>query len=89
MSRCRNLNPNDPLLLQAATPSDLVETINKRLMYGTMSDSLRQDITQAIGAIDHRSAYTPTAEQTKSTYTYRVWAALLLAVVSPEFLIQK
>ena len=84
-----NLNANDAVLLQAARPDDLVETINQRLMYGTMSGSLKEEIAQAISAIDYRHPSSPTPEQIKGTYTFRVWSALLLTVVSPEFLIQK
>jgi len=84
-----NLNANDAVLQKAASPVDLVETINQRLTYGTMSDNLKQEIAQAISAIDYRSPSNPTPEQIRGTYTYRVWSALLLTVVSPEFLIQK
>jgi len=70
-------------------PAELVTLIDRRLMYGTMSPLLRQEIIGAMASIDYRAHGQITAEQSRLTARHRVWSALLLTVVSPEFLVQR
>jgi hypothetical protein len=67
----------------------LVEEINQRLMYGTMPAGLKLEISKAIDTLDFRAKPTPSADQVLQTRRYRLWAALLLTMVSPEFQIQR
>ncbi len=71
------------VLAKATDASALVELINQKLMYGTMPDALRTEIKTAVQSITLSA--TPTTSQVKN----RLWAALLLTVASPEFMIQK
>lgn len=77
-----------PTLLLADNPGELVESINQKLMYGTMPASLKLDIVTAISSIDFRSKTSPTTEQIFNTRQRRVWSALLLTVASPEYQVQ-
>ncbi|MDE2401326.1 MAG: DUF1800 domain-containing protein [Burkholderiales bacterium] len=84
-----NVNPLNPWLAMTDEPEALVEEINQRLMYGTMPVGLMAEIAQAIKAVDFRAMPTPTADQIAGTRKCRLWSALLLTVVSPEFQVQK
>lgn len=63
------------LLALAATPTALVEQINQRLLFGTMSSSLRSDLLAVVTPINEPPA--------------RVQLALLITLASPEFLVQR
>jgi hypothetical protein len=78
-----------PILALADKPGELATLIDQRLMYGTMSPLLREEIIDAIGSIDYRAPGAPTQEQARLTARHRVWSALLLAVVSTDFLVQR
>lgn len=80
----RNLNHS--IYTLADNPVDLVEDVNRRLMYGQMSAGLKQAIADAVSKINHG---TSTPEQLQSTRKFRLWTALLLTLVSPEFQIQR
>jgi hypothetical protein len=80
---------NSPLLLSADQPAVLVSDINDRLMYGGMSAELKTKIVNAISTIDDRTGTAPTEAQKYQTFSKRVAAALLLTMVSPEFIVQK
>lgn len=67
--------PNSGLLALAATPTGLVEHINQKLLYGTMSTSLRNDLLAVVTPINEPPA--------------RVQLALLITLASPEFLVQR
>lgn len=73
----------------AEFPDRLVEDINQKLMYGTMSSSLKAEIIAAVTSIDTRAKKNPNQLQLIDTYTRRLYSALLLTMASPEFLIQK
>lgn len=63
-------------------PERFVETLNQRLMYGGMSDSLRQDLLAVVKSVvddAHPEIRQPT----------RLSLALQIVVTSPEFLIQR
>lgn len=76
-------------LALADNPTALVESINQKLMYGTMPATLKSDITTAISTIDYRSKTSATEEQIFNTRQRRVWSALLLTVASPEYQVQQ
>ncbi|MGC4062599.1 MAG: DUF1800 family protein [Aquabacterium sp.] len=81
--------PDNAVLVLADKPTDLVEDVNQHLMYGTMSAGLKAEIVNAVSQLDFRSKPTVTADDILGTRQHRVWAALLLTVVSPEFQIQR
>ena len=81
-----SLRNTDPVLSSelrdlAATPDKLIESINQRLLYGTMSSTLRADLMRVMADItDPRpSVFQPA----------RVSLALLITLSSPEFVVQR
>lgn len=78
-----------PILALADQPGELATMIDRRLMYGTMSPLLRQEIIRTMDSIDYRTPGAPTPDQMLVTARHRVWSALLLAMVSTDFLIQR
>lgn len=79
---------SSPTMALADDPSRLVESINQKLMYGTMPSTLKSNIISAISTIDYRAKTSPTADQIYATRRGRVWSALLLTVASPDFQVQ-
>ncbi len=69
-----------------ANPTDLVERVNAKLMYGTMPAALKTQITAAVASIPIR---TNSQANTDADKRNRVNAAIFLALVSPEFQVQK
>lgn len=65
-----------PYLATAADPATLVETVNQNLMFGRMSQELRDLITAATAAI---------ADTSQNALRERVRGALYLAAISSEF----
>jgi uncharacterized protein (DUF1800 family) len=63
-------------------PEKFVETLNQRLMYGTMSDSLRQDVLTILKSVIDDAH--PEFRQ-----PMRVRLALQIILTSPEFLVQR
>jgi len=63
----------------AGNADALLDRVNRCLMYGTMDTTLRNDVRTAINAI----------AMTGSGPTNRVYAAILLTMASPEYLVQK
>lgn len=72
-----NVSPDSEWLRWADDPIQLVEALNRRLMYGTMPAKLKTEIIGAVKAIP------PTSK------VVRVRAATLLTVASPAFQVQK
>jgi uncharacterized protein (DUF1800 family) len=70
----------------AKTPAKLVEDVNQRLMYGTMPEDLKTEITQAVSSVWVGADNAP---DTAEGYRRRVKVALLLTMASPEFQVQK
>jgi uncharacterized protein (DUF1800 family) len=60
--------------------TDLVERINQRLLLGAMSPQLRSEIVTALASLPGTQV-----DQTRK----RLWSALLLTVISPEYLVQR
>lgn len=65
----------------ADSPEQLVETLNQRLMYGTMSDSLRQDVLLVVKSI--------TDPHPEIRQPDRFAKAVHIILTSPEFLVQR
>lgn len=84
-----NLDPNDAWLKLSDQPTALVNQLSERLMYGSMSESLKAEIVKAVSAVEFRVPGATTAEQIRSTALTRVRGAVLLTAVSPEFQVQK
>ena len=63
----------------AGNADALLDRVNRCLMYGTMDTALRNDLRTAINAI----------AMTGNGPTNRVYAAILLTMASPEYLVQK
>ncbi len=81
------IDPNDPLLPMTDNAAAFVEELNQRLLWGTMSASLRQELVETVSSIQTGSK--PTAEDILNARRERLWNALLLTAVSPEFLVQR
>jgi uncharacterized protein (DUF1800 family) len=82
-------NASSRHLYAANDPSGLVDMVNQRLMYGTMSPALKAEIISVVSSIDYRAAKNATASQVAETLSRRLWTALLLTVASPEYQVQK
>lgn len=72
-------------LAKASDASPLIDRIDQKLMYGSMSDSLKGEIKAAVESISFRIPTSPTSTEVNN----RLRAALLLTVASPEFQVQK
>jgi hypothetical protein len=64
-------------LAQAANPTDLVETLNTRLLHGTMSSEMKSSIVVAVAAV---AATNPTK---------RVRTALYLVLTSSQYQVER
>lgn len=85
-----NQNPNSQLLNRAiADPAAMVDQLSNTLTNGELASDLKAEIVSAITTIDYRTGAQPTADQIYSTKQRRVWAAILLVAVSPEFQVQR
>jgi uncharacterized protein (DUF1800 family) len=80
-------NDASSLLTLADYPAKLVEDVNQHLMYGTMSAGLKAEIVSTVAQLDYLPKTDP--KQVLGTRQHRVWTALLLTMVSPEFQIQR
>lgn len=88
----RDLQPNFTAEIALADkPSELLDRINARLMYGTMPTDLKAEIQGAIEKIAIPALNSGGTNQSSidSAKRNRVNAAILLTMVSPEFLVQK
>jgi hypothetical protein len=83
------LDQTDTPLMRAAAAGNaaLVAHINDRLMYGTMSEGLRAVILEELGRIV--APTNATESQIQSTQRRKIRSALLLAVASTDFMVQK
>lgn len=79
----------NPIRALADRPAELVDLVDRRLTYGQMSSNTRSEIVNAISTIDYVSKTTPTATQITNTRMNRLYSTLLLAMVSPDFAVQK
>jgi uncharacterized protein (DUF1800 family) len=84
-----NTSTSHPLLSLADQPTNLVDALNRKLVYGNLSNATKQEIAQAIASIDYRYAQNPTQDQIEGTRKARLRSAILLVMASPDFLIQK
>jgi len=78
-------------LALAGQPSQLVDLLDAKLMYGAMPAALKTEIAGAIGQIPIAALRTDGSNQASinNAKTYRVYIAELLTLASPEFQIQK
>jgi uncharacterized protein (DUF1800 family) len=74
-------DPQALALQLADQPEALVELANQRLLMGQMSSLLRRDIEDAV----RHAAPPPLSDHDRHR---RVWTALLLTVMSPEFMVE-
>lgn len=74
-----------PLFAMADNPILLIEDINQRLMYGTMSTGLKNEVVSTISRLGNQSLST----QASDVRRQRLFSALLLVVAAPEFRVQK
>lgn len=74
-------SPDAPALVAAEKAEDLVELVNQRLLMGLMSTSLRTQIEDAVKQVGTLPLSTDDRQR-------RVWTALLLVVMSPEFMVE-
>lgn len=88
----RDLQPDfSAELALADKPSDLIDGLNAKLMYGTMPAALKAEIQGAIEKIAIPALASGATNQAAvdAAKRTRVNAAVLLTVVSPEFQVQK
>lgn len=72
-------------------PADLVQRMNDLLLGGRMSSTLKADIVQAVESITVPALNSSGSNQSTidNAKRNRVWAAALLTLASPEFIVQK
>ncbi|RQP24139.1 DUF1800 domain-containing protein [Piscinibacter terrae] len=78
-------------LALADKPADLLDRLNAKLMYGTMPAALKTEIQGAVEKITIPALNSGGSNQAAidTAKRNRVNAAILLTIVSPEFLVQK
>jgi hypothetical protein len=81
----------DDELRLAMQPAQLVDHLDEKLTYGTMPAALKQEIAEAVSSIEvpARNANGSNAEWIRQLQRNRVRSAILLTLVSPEFIVQK
>ena len=80
---------NNSLITLADRPDDLVETVNQRLLYGTMSGNLKTQIVSAISKINIPAAKDTNKAVVDAARKNRLKSAIYLTLLSPEFIVQK
>ena len=78
-----------PLMALATTPSELAERINAKLLNGQMSDTLKAAIANGVLTITVPDATATNKAAVDEAKLNRVRFALLLALTSSEFIVQK
>lgn len=75
----------------AYDPSTLTQHIADRLLGGNMTDKLRQAMISTLSTLDvpALSSQQPNGDEINSALDKRVWTAILMVAVSPEFLVTK
>lgn len=76
-------------LALSATPDQLVDRVNLLLLNGNMSSTLRNQIVSALNSIVQPALTSSNAALVAKFKTYRVNMAVYLAMVSPEYIVQK
>ncbi len=76
-------------LALAATPTDLVALVNRKLMFGSMPAALASEIEGAVGSIAIPAATGSNQAAIETAHRNRVNTAIFLTLVSPEFQVQK
>ncbi len=86
-----NLDTTNAWYLMASTKArtdELIEQVNQKLMYGSLSEALRSEMKATLDALPLTEKTDKTAP-TDAQIRTRLQAAWLMALVSPEFLVQK
>lgn len=73
----------------AGDPDALIDRLNYVLLNGTMSPSLRQNLQEAIGSIAVSKSKSSQSKATKAALRNRARLAVLITMVSPDYLIQR
>jgi uncharacterized protein (DUF1800 family) len=76
-------------LALVATPEQLVERVNLLLLNGSMSTTLRSQMLTALNSIVQPTPTSSNADLVAKFKNYRVNMAVYLAMVSPEYIVQK
>ena len=86
----RDIQPDfSPELALATDPAALVDRVLARLTHGNNNDALRAELVQAVNSISVPLVTPLNQAQIDAAKRNRVNAALLLTLVSPEFLVQQ
>jgi hypothetical protein len=88
----RDLQPDFTAeLAMASAPSDLVDRMNAKLMYGSMPAALKAEIQGAVQliAIPALNSSGSNQAQVDSAKRNRVNAAIFLTLVSPDYQVQR
>lgn len=80
---------NSSAAILKMTPEAMVEDINQKLMYGTMSAPLKSVIVEAVTSVWMGYRINQSAADAADTARRRVMTALLLTLISPEFQVQQ
>lgn len=76
-------------LALVATPEQLVDRVNLLLLNGSMSTTLRSQVLTAVNSIVQPVPTSSNADLVAKFKNYRVNMAVYLAMVSPEYIVQK
>lgn len=82
------VNYNDELAL-SRTPAELVDRVQLLLMGGTMSTTLRNQIISAVNTVNLPVANSTNSTQVNNGRKNRVYMAVYLTMVSPEYIAQR
>lgn len=77
------------LMPLASTPASLVDNLNAKLFSGSMSESLKTSLVNSVSTIDLPAPTASNKAQVDAAKLNRIRFALLLALASPEFIVQK
>jgi uncharacterized protein (DUF1800 family) len=80
---------NNNLIKLADQPAALVETVNQRLLYGTMPPEMKTQIVSAISKIIIPAANGTNQTVIATARKNRLKSAIYLTLLSPEFVVQK
>lgn len=80
-------NSSHPLMRAASSDLDLIRYVNDNLLYGTMSEALGTTIAEELAK--HVIPTNATEVQVNDIKLRKVKVALLLTLVSPDFLVQR
>jgi len=83
------LDDGGPWLSPGWSAETLITQIDHRLMFDTMSPALRKDLLAAIAEPDRDMRQAQGSDSVAHHARRRLWSALLLTVISPEYCVQR